>query len=116
MTIHSLNDRLPIEREQPLEVEVGDLFFFEFMLHGSVGFGADFEENFEANTLCFEREEIEYKNPQAVEAGLCGADEARGRFYFRALGPSLSFVVCETSYRGQVEQRYKFWILVNPKK
>jgi len=101
------------EDEDSVErLSVGEVVWYAFSRHGSVGEDAEFEiENDEV--LGHERTETEYIHIEKMKKPeWTGGDAERGKWYFRALRPGSTKLTVRILFRFEVESECTVKIVV----
>ena len=92
-------------------VAPGTTLTWSYESHGSVGKGGSCSSSNE-QVVRFVREDIEYDNPEDVEAGMSGADAGRGTVVFESVAAGSAELSCTVEFRGSVEREDSFSITV----
>ncbi len=90
------------EGSSEVHLSVGEYFYFEFGRHCSVGEDTEFSI-LDPDIVVLVRTEVEYLHPERLGTGIIGADEERGRWYFRAVRQGTTKVVFRYLFRGDVD-------------
>jgi hypothetical protein len=94
-----------------LDVQKGDVFYYGGAVHGSVGIAIEYEIA-NKSIVKFHHDSVDYKNKDAVEKGMSGADEATKIFAFEALQKGETTITINELFRGTVENSFTFKINV----
>ena len=93
-------------------LSVGEVVWYSFSRHGSVGEDAEFEiENEEV--MAHERTETEYIHIEKMKKPeWTGGDAERGKWFFKALRPGSTRLTVRILFRFEVESECKVKIVV----
>lgn len=92
-------------------ITVGEFITYNYTSHGSVGYESEFDLD-KPNILRLQKNEFHYRHPDRVKAGMCGADEAYGTYYFEAVDKGNAVLVFRRMFRGTVEREQHITIKV----
>ncbi|MHA1951990.1 MAG: hypothetical protein ACXAAO_12710 [Candidatus Thorarchaeota archaeon] len=105
--------QIKCETEDSIErLSVGEVVYYAFSRHGSVGVDAEFEiENDEV--LSHERSETEYIHIEKMKKPeWTGGDAERGKWFFKACRPGTSRLTVRKLFRFEVESECTVKIVV----
>ena len=98
--------------ESSVILEIGDIVYYEFHRHGSVGEDAEFDIE-DDSILIHERTESEYLHPENLKKpGWTGGDAERGRWFFKALKKGKTKLTIRILFRFEIESECTMTIIV----
>lgn len=103
-TLHPLS-------QTSLEVKKGEQFYYEATVHASVGIHIEYAID-NTEIVVFHHDKMNYKNKEAMEKGMSGADEATQTFVFQAKSSGETTITIKEMFRGKEEQTHVFKITV----
>jgi hypothetical protein len=109
MATISLNE-LVLDKKT-VRVKVGDVLTYAGKIHGSVGFGLDYEIK-DAAIIGYQNFLTKYHNPENMKAGWTGGDGATGTYFFEAKKAGATVLRLIHLYRGDIEEEYFVEIIV----
>lgn len=92
-------------------VAPGTTITWSYESHGSVGKGGSCSSSSQM-VVRYLREDVDYDNPEKMEAGMSGADGGTATVVFEALAAGSAEITCEVEFRGSVERTDTFSITV----
>ena len=97
--------------EQPVNLRVGEEFFYQFHRHGSVGEDAEFEIT-DTSVIRHDKTETEYLHPERMKPGWTGGDAESGQWFFTAIRPGNATLIVRTLFRFKVEDECQVHFIV----
>jgi hypothetical protein len=82
--------------------KIGDIFYYQFHRHGSVGEDAEFEIN-DDKIIEHVETKTEYLHPERLKPGWTGGDAERGHWFFKAIRKGKVILVIRELFRFEVE-------------
>ena len=91
--------------------KVGDVFYYRFHRHGSVGEDAEFEIK---NNQIIEhiQTKTEYLHPERMKPGWTGGDAEKGEWFFKAVRKGKTTLLIRILFRFEVESECAIEITV----
>lgn len=86
-----------------ISLKVGQKAYFEYRLHGSVGFFGSYEVS-DSTVVKMVQEEVLPDNPNVPE-GMTGADNALATYIFEALKPGTAKITVKQLFRNEVKSK-----------
>lgn len=90
---------------------VGDVFYYQFHRHGSVGEDAEFEI-MEGQAIEHLKTETKYLHPEKMKPGWTGGDAERGQWFFNAVQKGKAILLIRILFRFEVESECTITIFV----
>jgi hypothetical protein len=109
MATISLNE-LVLEKKTT-RANVGDMLTYAGKIHGSVGFGLDYQIA-DTEIIGYQNFETRYHNPENMKKGWTGGDGATGTYFFAAKKAGTTIVRLIHLYRGEIEEQHDIEIIV----
>ena len=91
--------------------KVGDMFFYEFYRHESVGKEVEFQIG-DTQIVSHVDTRKEYVHPENMKPGWTGGDLQKGQWLFRANALGITPVVIRSVFRGRLESECRIDITV----
>jgi len=89
----------PGHTDRSVLLHISDLLICSYSTHASVGFTIGYEIADPA-IMCLKDNDSHYMHPEAIEAGMCGADEEQGLFRFEACAAGSTTIKILQYFRG----------------
>lgn len=97
--------------EHAVELACGGIIQCAFMVHPSVGFTVE-HEIVDSSVLQLQETTSEYIHPEAVAKGMCGADEEKGIWRFKAVGRGATVLFLKQFFRGEIHGECRVTVTV----
>ncbi|MGY5853574.1 MAG: hypothetical protein RTU92_08430 [Candidatus Thorarchaeota archaeon] len=94
-----------------ITMPVGEVFYYQFHRHGSVGEDAEFDIG-DTDIITHERTHTEYLHPEKMKPGWTGGDAERGKWFFRAVKAGRTTLKIRILFRFEVESECTFNVVV----
>jgi len=91
--------------------KAGDLFYYEFYRHGSVGKEVEFEIS-DGGVISQVDTHEEYVHPENMKPGWTGGDLQKGQWFFRADKSGTTSILIRNVFRGRLESECRIEIVV----
>ena len=97
--------------KKTLRAKVGDVLTYAGKIHGSVGFGLDYEIKDEP-IIGYQNFTTDYHTPENMKAGWTGGDGATGTYFFEAKKAGTTLLRLIHLFRGDIEEEHFVEIIV----
>jgi hypothetical protein len=97
--------------EKSYTFEMGDIFYYQFHRHGSVGEDADFQIS-DSQIVEHIETKTEYLHPEKMKPGWTGGDGERGQWFFKAIHEGKAILLIRVLFRFEVESECAIEITV----
>lgn len=113
-TVVDISEYFGIARsmEHSVAMLCGGLLRCDFMAHPSVGFTIGHEIGDESIVRLKEKTS-HYIHPEAIEKGMCGADEQRGTWLFEAVKSGETQLILKQYFRDELHSECRVTIIVH---
>ena len=105
-------DMVSLNNKQSFTLKVNEQALYNFTLHESVGFTAEYFIIDESILKCIDTK-IKYHHPERMKPGMTGGDSATGSFIFKALKQGGTELIIKHLYRGDLEKEVIIKLTVN---
>jgi hypothetical protein len=100
-----------LNNEQSITIKINEKVSYDFSLHESVGFTAEYYIKDEG-IIKYINTKVKYYHPERMKPGMTGGDSARGTFIFKAIKQGETELVIKHLFRGEVDKIVKIQITV----
>ncbi len=98
-----MQQEINIKNIENVNIKVGDVLYYPYTLHRSVGYDSRFEIS-DQNVIDLVDRNVEYKYPERMkDPNITGADNALAKFIFKAKNPGKSAITIYNEFRFEVE-------------